>query len=520
MAAKTLYNPILFFLRVLLRRLTYTVYSPHRKTTTTTHIINPSKQQKHPWKEKLVNRTVVFDVEAALLRSSSSENNTFFHYFMVVALEGGGFMRGLVLLLLYPLVCCLNEEVGLKVMVMVSFFGLRREGFRVGRSVLPKHLMEDVGLEGFEMLRKGKRRVGVSCLPEVMVGAFLREYMEVEVVVGRKLKVVGGFFVGLMEEEEMVDGGGGDGAVGVGSSGRSLPHHLLSLSKEIYLVSESEKKNWHPLPKERQPKPVIFHDGRIAFKPTPRATLFMFLWLPFGLFLALFRALVFLYLPYKLAVPLLGFSGMKARIKCELPPHATTTTTSGTTGQLFVCNHRTLLDPLYISAAVERPMTAVTYSLSRLSELMSPIRTIRLTRNRDEDGRRMEAMLRVGDLVVCPEGTTCREPFLLRFSPLFAELGGGDGDRGVVPFAIHSEVGMFYGTTASGLKCLDPLFYLMNPGPCYVGKALDRVPTAGRDRVEVANRVQRAIGEALGYQCTMLTRRDKYLTLAGNEGYV
>uniref|UniRef100_A0A0A9CQ14 Uncharacterized protein n=1 Tax=Arundo donax TaxID=35708 RepID=A0A0A9CQ14_ARUDO len=84
---------------------------------------------------------------------------------------------------------------------------------------------------------------------------------------------------------------------------------------------------------------------------------------------------------------------------------------------------------------------------------------------------------------------------------------------------------MFYATTAGGLKCFDPLYYMVNPRMCYTVQFLDKVDTSPvRDRAapstDMANLVQRKMGEALGYGCTMLTRKDKYLMLAGNDGIV
>lgn len=288
--------------------------------------------------------------------------------------------------------------------------------------------------------------------------------------------------------------------------------------QEVHLVTEAEKRTWHALPREKYPKPLVFHDGRVAFRPTPMNALLMFFWLPLGVPLSVFRSSVFLLLPYRISIPIGAFSGMKSRLVS--PPTSNTEPQPNAGGRLYVCNHRTLLDPIYVSAALNKLVTAVTYSLSPVSEALSPIRTVRLTRNKEEDRRRMASLLNQGDLVVCPEGTTCREPYLLRFSPLFTELTDM-----VIPVALVTRVSMFYGTTASGFKFLDPFYFLANPCPEYDVEFLENVSTKSitgnsSSSHEVANQVQRKIGDALGFECTTLTRKGKYLVLAGNEGIV
>lgn len=270
--------------------------------------------------------------------------------------------------------------------------------------------------------------------------------------------------------------------------------------------------------RENYPKPLIFHDGRLAFLPTPSATLFMFMWLPIGILLAIYRILLGVLLPYKLALALAIWSGLDIKLKGNTTLKSSKSDPK-TKGVLYVCTHRTLLDPVMLSTSLGKPLTAVTYSLSRVSELISPIKTVSLSRDKEKDGEKMKRLLEEGDLVVCPEGTTCREPYLLRFSSLFAELGGD-----LVPVGMNTHVTMFYGTTASGLKCLDPIFFMMNPRPKYHITMLEKLPKEvtceGWSSHEVANYIQRQLGEALGFQCTNLTRRDKYMMLAGNEGVV
>ncbi|KAL6228236.1 hypothetical protein ACLB2K_002190 [Fragaria x ananassa] len=476
---------------------------------------------------------IIFNMEEALLKSSSV-----FPYFMLVAFEAGTLLRALVLFLMYPLTFLVSEEVGLKMMVMVCFFGIKKDSFRVGSSVLPKFFLEDVGLESFEVLQRyGNKKVGVSNLPQVLIETFLKDYLEIDVVIGRELKVFGGYFLGLMEDKKTInltvleehgsdDKLGSSDIIGITSFNQRLDDPIFSSCKDVYRVRSSDKRSWKNLPREKYPNKLLFHDGRLALKPTPLETVAIFMWAPAGFVLAVVRLLIGISLPYCVSSPLLAFTGLWLTVttpqttRTLVPNEPLVVQNAKPKGVLYVCNHRTLLDPLYLCFSLGKNLHAVTYSLSKISEILAPIKTVRLTRNRQQDQDMMERLLSQGDVVVCPEGTTCREPYLLRFSPLFSEISDE-----IIPVAVNTHVSMFHGTTAGGLKSLDPVFFLLNPSPIYTIQLLEKVSSevsscadGSTSRFDVANYVQRELGKVLGFECTKLTRRDKYLILAGNEG--
>lgn len=85
---------------------------------------------------------------------------------------------------------------------------------------------------------------------------------------------------------------------------------------------------------------------------------------------------------------------------------------------------------------------------------------------------------------------------------------------------------MFNGSTGRVPKCCDPVFHFMNPNLSYTLQILEKVSASctceggGKSGVEVATYVRSQIAGALGFECTLLTRKDKYMVLAGNDGTV
>ncbi|CAI9774841.1 unnamed protein product [Fraxinus pennsylvanica] len=467
--------------------------------------------------------SVVAELEGTLLNDPNP-----FCYFMLIAFEASGLFRFALLLMLWPVVklleVCGKEDAGLRLTIFVATAGVPMSEIEaVSRAVLPKFYFDDIDIEAWRIFSSYDKRVVLTKMPRIMVERFVKEHLRADNVIGSELSenrfgLATGFIqddfdsitrsVGALFGDEQPSLGLGRHQSGSG------PLFLSKCNEEQHPpFITGKKQDLHHI---IRPLPVIFHDGRLTKRPTPSAALLILLWIPLGIILATIRIGVGLMLPMWAIPQMAPVFGGKVIVKGTPPPPPT----PGSSGVLFVCTHRTLMDPVILSAVLHRRIPAVTYSISRLSEILSPIPTVRLTRIRNVDAQKIKRQLEKGDLVVCPEGTTCREPFLLRFSGLFAELT----DR-IVPVAMNYRVGFFHATTARGWKAMDPIFFFMNPRPIYEVTFLNQLPveatcSSGKSPHDVANYVQRILAATLGFECTNFTRKDKYRVLAGNDGIV
>ncbi|KAL2469703.1 Glycerol-3-phosphate 2-O-acyltransferase 6 [Abeliophyllum distichum] len=471
--------------------------------------------------------SVVTDLDGTLLVGRDS-----FPYFALVAFDVGGILRLFFLLLFTPFIGILyhfgSESAAIRLMIFATFVGVKVDDIKsAAAAVLPKHYSSDLHPETWSVFSSCGKRCVLTENPRIMVEPFLKNYLEVDLVLGTEISTCKGRATGFVASPGVLVGKNKANALRKSFDKASMPDiaigdrksdfEFMKLCKERYIVPS--KAGIRPVSQDQLPKPVIFHDGRLVQKPTPLMAFLIILWIPISIPLAILRVASGSLCPIYLSYYVIKLLNSPIIIK-GTPPIKAKNSSSKQKGVLFVCSHRTVADAVYLSMALGRPVASPSYSVSRLTEIISPIKSARLSRNREKDAKLIKKFLEEGDLIVCAEGTTCREPYLLRFSALFAELT----DQ-LVPVAISIRTSLFHGTTARGYKWMDPFFFAMNPRPVYEITFLnklshDQTCAAGKSSQEVANNVQQMIASALSYKCTKFTRRDKYLALAGTDGTV
>lgn len=134
-------------------------------------------------------QSIAADLDGTLLIGRSS-----FPYFMLVAIEAGSLLRGLVLLLSFPLIAIayifFSEALAIQMLIYISFAGVKvRDIELASRAVLSRFYAADVRPESFQVFDNCKRKVVVTANPTIMVEPFVKDFLGGDKVLGTEIEV-------------------------------------------------------------------------------------------------------------------------------------------------------------------------------------------------------------------------------------------------------------------------------------------------------------------------------------------
>ncbi|KAJ9683523.1 hypothetical protein PVL29_019204 [Vitis rotundifolia] len=459
--------------------------------------------------------TVVADMDGTLIRGRSS-----FPYFALIAFEVGGIFRLLLLLLCSPLAGVLyyfiSEPAGIRVLIFATFVGMKVSDIEsVARAVLPKFYASDLHPEAWRVFSSCGKRCVLTANPRIMVEAFLKDFLGADMVLGTEVDTYKGRATGLVRGGGVLVGKSKAEALRKTFSETSLPEIGLGDRETDYpFMSLCKHRTWHWR--------LTMCDELVVDR------------------IYSYKAIMPCSFPFMVT----NWKGF-ARVTVRLSSDSRSKPNQSSFHKAKQTAFREYLLRKIESISILRVIIyeiLVEYADFMQESYIVPAKPEVEAVSHDKlpkpivfhDGRLVQKptpfmalltilwipLLEAGDLAICPEGTTCREPFLLRFSALFSELTDE-----LVPVAMANRMSMFHGTTARGWKGMDPFYFFMNPSPAYEVNFLNKVPHeltcgAGKSSHDVANYIQRMIAASLSYECTNFTRKDKYRALAGNDGTV
>ncbi|KAL2463633.1 Glycerol-3-phosphate 2-O-acyltransferase 6 [Forsythia ovata] len=237
--------------------------------------------------------SVVTDLDSTLLFGRDS-----FPYFALVAFDVGGILRLFFLLLFTPFIGILyhfvSESAAIRLMIFATFVGVKVDDIKsAAGTVLPKHYSGDLHPETWSVFSLCGKRCVLTAKPRIMVEPFLKNHLEVDLVLGTEISTYKGRATGFVARPGVLVGKNKANALRKSFDEASMPEiaigdrksdfDFMKLCKERYVVPS--KVGIRPVSQEQLPKPVIFHDGRLVQKPTPLMAFLIILWIPITAFL-------------------------------------------------------------------------------------------------------------------------------------------------------------------------------------------------------------------------------------------